>query len=333
MADRTVKLVIFDGNTPSLAEWLTQVDMCRVAANWTDAQTAERVKLHLGGKAMAWLQNRLHDQTPGVDAWYPDLIAGARPPNLRTLLSERFIHTSTPSEQALLRASLSQLENEDVATFYDRCESVQFELDKSFPDALKGAKAMYDIVHAQLVLTNFICGLRTDIRLHVNSLGVPDLQAARNAAIAFEKASTKQGRVHGFQGQWSNEDRSVWQRLGDPPHRGRGQSRGRSSQNRGGASSGPNGCEYCGFLGHEISICNIKKKDVNNGVHRSRSEFYAPGRVGQRGRGRGQGRGRGRGTRQVGEMSGQEQDPGNPGSEEPAAGQDHMGAFRFYPEN
>ena len=119
MADRNVKLTIFDGNTPLLSEWLTQVDMCRVAAAWTDAQTVERVKLHLGGKAMAWLQNRIHDRTPGVDAWYPDLNEGVRAPNLRTLLSERFIQTSTPSEQALLWSSLTQHENEDVAAAPD----------------------------------------------------------------------------------------------------------------------------------------------------------------------------------------------------------------------
>ena len=71
--DRNVRLVDFTGEGMSILEWTQHVDLCRTAAAWTDAQTAERAKLHISGKARTWLQNQILAQTPGIAAWFPPI--------------------------------------------------------------------------------------------------------------------------------------------------------------------------------------------------------------------------------------------------------------------
>ena len=128
--------VDFTGETMSILEWAQHVDLCRTAAGWTDAQTAERTKLHVSGRARTWLQNQILAQTPGLDAWFPAIPQdGGHPPNLRQLLMKRFLQANTPSEQARLQQSLSQKPDEDVACFQDRVVAIQFMLDQNLPTA------------------------------------------------------------------------------------------------------------------------------------------------------------------------------------------------------
>jgi hypothetical protein len=135
--------------------------MCQQDAPWNDCQTAQRVKLQLKGTAAVWLNNRIAEGTEGLDAWFPeDNEDGVRAPNLRSLLEERFAISHSPAEQASLTSSLQLKDSENVAAFYDRCQSVQFELDKGFTVAFRvDLKAQYVIVHQQQLLNNFMCGL------------------------------------------------------------------------------------------------------------------------------------------------------------------------------
>ena len=156
MGDRSVKLTEFSGDTAvdkmTIMEYIYHVEMCRIAGGWTDAITAEKVKLKLVGSARTWLQNRIRAETEGLGAFDPALIAGRRPPGLRALLITRFMPQQTPGEQERLRATLTQGETESVHTFYDRVESIQFILDLELPeDFRRDNKAAYDIVHARQV--------------------------------------------------------------------------------------------------------------------------------------------------------------------------------------
>ena len=301
--DRNVRLVDFTGEGMSILEWTQHVDLCRTAAAWTDAQTAERAKLHISGKARTWLQNQILAQTPGIAAWFPPIPNdGGRPPNLKTLLIERFLQANTPSEQARLRQSLTQQADEDVACFRDRVVAIQFALDQNLPVAFReGQKVAYDLVHMEQVLTNFIVGLRPDIATHVTTLNVMTMQDAFKAAVSFEQATkAKKGKVNAMsqgkdQGSSAEQPEELANRiaaivLGQIRGRGRGQGRGRG---RGSMNSTPF-CPYCGFVNHTIEECNIRKKDIKAGIHLERSPYFAPGRVG-RGRGGGRGSPRGRG--------------------------------------
>ena len=303
--DRNVRLVDFTGETMSILEWAQHVDLCRTAAGWTDAQTAERAKLHVSGRARTWLQNQILAQTPGLDAWFPAIADGVRPANLRQLLMERFLQANTPSEQARLRQSLSQKQDEDVACFRDRVVAIQFVLDQNLPTAFReDQKVAYDLVHAEQVLTNFIVGLRADIATHVTTLNVMTMADAFKAAVAYEQATTaKKGKMAGIGPEQTpppNQPDELANQIAamvlrQIRGRGAGQGRGRG---RGSSHTGAF-CPYCGFINHTIEECNIRKKDITAGIHLDRSPYFAPGRVG-RGRGGGRGRSRGRGQQQYG---------------------------------
>ena len=302
--DRNVKLSDFDDTSMSILEWVQHVDMAQTAAGWTDAQTCSRAKMFLKGKAMVWLQNRIVAQTEGLNRWYPAANeAGIRQPNLRTLLMDRFLLVNTPSEQARLRATLSQKDGEDSATFYDRVEQVQFALDQALPVAFRvDQKAAYDIVHEGQVLQAFINGLKLDVRTHVTTLNLATASEARNAAMSFEMANSRKPKIASLSSNPDHESMASQvasmvinafgyqnRGRGRGNYRGRGNGRGAYNAN---TPQNPDGCEYCGFLGHTKPECHSKKRDITNGIHAERSENYAPGRIG-RGRGRGRANSRG----------------------------------------
>ena len=296
-ADRNVKLMDFDGST-SVVEFTQHVTMCQLAANWSQAQTAERVKLHLKGKAMLFLRNKIRDGTPGIDTWFPPLVAGARPACLHTLLTQRFLETHTAIEQALLKAQLKQEEGEDAASFYDRVEDLQFQLDEDLPAEFRvDNKASYDIVHDRDVLTAFIGGLTATVRAHVASTKPATKLNARESAIAFEMAHKKAAKLHALESTDSLDLEALAARIAAlTMQRGRGQSsRGRGSS-RGSYDSGNSvnkGCDYCGYIGHKIAQCGIKRKDIEAGKTYPQSPYFQPNRVGRGGRGRGRSSGRG----------------------------------------
>ena len=289
--DRTIKLQEFNGDQP-FVDWIQHIEMCKNAATWTDEATAQRAKLMLKGKAGVWLQNLISEGVEGLNAWFPPPVEGVRPPNLRNLMEKRFGITTSPAEQAQLRTSLTMKDNEDVLTFYDRVQSVQYELDKSLPITFRvDSKAAYMIVHNQLVLSNFLCGLRADIRMHVITINAVDITQAVEAAVSFENGSkAKKARISAVSTEGANRSvdelanqvvaMALSRMKGHEGHRG-----GRGGSIQAQSQSNPTDfCKYCGYVGHEKTKCNIRKKDEAKGVFLPQSPYFSPGRVG-RGRG------------------------------------------------
>ena len=296
--DRTIKLQEFNGDQPFI-DWLQHIEMCKNAATWTDEATAQRAKLMLKGKAGVWLQNQISEGVEGLNAWFPAIPEnGERPPNLRSLMEKRFGTTTSPAEQAQLRTSLTMKDNEDVHTFYDRVQAVQYELDKSLPIAFRvDSKAAYMIVHNQLVLSNFLCGLRADIRMHVITINADSITQALDAAVAFENGSkAKRAKIAAVSMDGANRtvedlaDQVVSMALtkmrGQDSHRG---GRGGHIQAQGQTAT-TDFCKYCGYVGHDKQKCNIRKKDEAKGIYLQQSPYFSPGRIG-RGRGGRGGRG------------------------------------------
>ena len=95
MADRTVKLSEFSGNIAvdhaTIMEYINHIKMSQIAGGWTDAVTAEKVKLKLVGAARTWLQNRIRAETLGLAAFDPPVANAVKPPGLRELLVARFM--------------------------------------------------------------------------------------------------------------------------------------------------------------------------------------------------------------------------------------------------
>ena len=300
-ADRNVKLTEFEGDKTSFSEWAQHVHMCLRIAPWNDSQTAQRVKLQLKGTAAVWLNNRIAEGTEGLDAWFPEEGEnGVRPPNLRTLLEERFSISHTPAEQANLRSTLQQKENENVAAFYDRCQSVQFELDKGFTVAFRvDSKAQYEIVHQQQLLNNFICGLKQNIRKHVTTANANTCQTARAAAIAFELGNKAAAASRIASTSYSDPTSSnsvsslatqvtgmvMAQMRGQGGQRGQRGGRGGGQTSQQPESTDEGFCTYCGYVGHQRPKCNIRKKDEAKGLYLPQSPYFSPGRIGRGGRG------------------------------------------------
>jgi hypothetical protein len=117
--DRSVKLPEFCGEVDidkmSVMEYISAVEMSRIAGNWSDAITAERVKLRLSGPARTWLNNRIRAETAGLNVFDPAAVARAKPPGLRQLLIDRFMPQHTAAEQERLRATLIRLAVSNVA--------------------------------------------------------------------------------------------------------------------------------------------------------------------------------------------------------------------------
>ena len=297
MGDRTIKLAEFSGDVlvdkMTIDEYLNHVRMSALAAAWDDAVTAEKVKLKLVGHARTWLQNRIREETLGLDAYDPPVVANVKPPGLRALLLNRFMPVQTAGEQQRLRATLNQGENESVQVFYDRVDSVQYILDLDLPEDFRlvdANKRSYQLVHAQQVRGNFVAGLKTEIRTHVVSLAtVVTLADVLAAAIAYEKArATKPAnpaRVAGAAGG-TTEEQDFAARLAALELR--------RQQGGGAGKLADEGCFYCGWVGHIKPECNIRKGDEAKGIFQTRCTGYIKGRVG---RGRGQRGGGQRGQR------------------------------------
>ena len=316
-ADRTIKLNDFTGDNVPFINWMQHVNMSIAAAAWSQETSATRVQLALKGRAGVWFQNQLVLGVEGLDVWYPPEMGGVRPPNLLTLMEQRFHKAMSPLEQCNLRSTLTQKENEDSQNFFDRVVSVQLEFDKSLPLTFKiESKAAYTIGHNQAVFTNFVCGLRSEIRAHVTTAQATTVPDACRAAAAYElgaiskKPKAATGSVLGMESQNAYGADSLVSQIaaltasfrGGQGGRGRG-SRGGSQRQQQANTQDDNSvpyCLYCGYVGHQRPKCNIKKKDEAAGLYYDKSPSFSPGRVGKSSRGRG-GRGQsGRG--QVHEM-------------------------------
>lgn len=315
--ERLVRLQEFDG-VKSWTSWAEHTQKCKNAANWTDAITAQRVKLMMTGEALTWLRNQECDETEGLDTWCPDVDAnGIRAPNLRELMEKRFSNTASQAELAKLRLTLTQRPTEGVHAFFDRVKSVQYELDKSLPLNFRiNSKADYTIIHNQAVYGNFLCGLRSEISNHVTTMNANTVTLALEHALAYEQGhggAKSKPKVAAYadqselaaQGHQPNpQGAQMWAirggKGGAPQGRGGGGQAGQTQKPPERASTPF--CLYCGYVGHDKPKCNIRKKDEAAGLFYPQSPHFQPGRVG-RGGGRGRG-GRGGATRgQVSHMA------------------------------
>ena len=243
-ADRTIKLNDFTGDNVPFINWMQHVNMSIAAAAWSQETSATRVQLALKGRAGVWFQNQLVLGVEGLDVWYPPEMGGVRPPNLLTLMEQRFHKAMSPLEQCNLRSTLTQKENEDSQNFFDRVVSVQLEFDKSLPLTFKiESKAAYTIGHNQAVFTNFVCGLRSEIRAHVTTAQATTVPDACRAAAAYElgaiskKPKAATGSVLGMESQNAYGADSLVSQIAALTASFRGGQGGRGRGSRGG---GPN---------------------------------------------------------------------------------------------
>lgn len=301
MGDRSVKLGEFSGNIDTdkmtVYEYLSHVEMSRIAGGWDDPVTAEKVKLKLTGPARTWLQNRINDQTPGLAAFEPEAVNGIFPPGLRALLIRRFMPQHSASEHDRLRRTMIQGPNESVQEFYDRVESIQFIFDQELPDDFRRtSKASYDIVHNHLVRNGFLNGLKAEIKRHVELADVATTEQSLAVAMAFEKAQSpnKSGAVHGASADETSLDARIAALELQRQQRNSGDQRGNTGK------LADEGCFYCGYIGHIKKVCRIREGDEAKGIFRQRAEGYQPGRVGKRGGQRGGGPPRGGGPQRGG---------------------------------
>jgi hypothetical protein len=297
MADRTVKLSEFSAvDNSTVMEYISHMDMSRIAGGWTKAITAEKVKLRLANSAArTWLQNRKRAETAGLTVFDPPVANGVKPPGLRALLINRFMPQQTAGEQERLRAMLIQGDTEPVQVFFDRVESIQFILDLELPeDFRRNSKVHYDTVYNRQVRGAFIAGLKSDIRKHVTTMDVVTLEDALQAAVAFEKARAQPKSAGVISGATGGEGMLIKARIAALELQKRQNNGVGTGAGRGQGKLAHEGCFYRGYVGHTKQVCQICQGD---GAGQQRGGGPQRGGGGfQPNRGRGNGNFRGAGA-------------------------------------
>lgn len=183
-------LPLFKGKMDALATtaFIAKVESFATVTRLNAEETAQAVAFAMedGSAADKWIQNLRISQPDALADW--DV--------MRPLLQTRFSPRLTPSEKAAIVESLRQAKEEDVHAFLDRCESVQYLMERDIPDAQKiGANAAsYRLNHGNGVLEKFLRGLRTSdgLKQAVNSApGCDTLEQYKDAAARIEKNAAK----------------------------------------------------------------------------------------------------------------------------------------------
>ena len=264
---KAVELPEFHGN-PELDRltaraWARNVANAKRLADWPTQKTVEFSLFVLRGNAAIWSGNLAESEDPCLRTW--ELF--------QTAFLERFHIKRTLAEKAKLRETLTLRPKEDVATFFDRCVQVQFQLDDSiWPEGT--SPEVKKVSHDQAVELSFVSGLPSKIRELLVLEEGKDLNALRNLAIRAEASQRDQQKVFrttpnmGVSAVHSpvNAIRGRGRTRGN--FRSRGQYRGRG---RGSRPSLDNPCFTCGEATHWHLECPQK-----SGTGRSQGRGRGP---------------------------------------------------------
>jgi hypothetical protein len=175
-----------DGDALATLDFIQKVDAYALVTRLTDAETAQAVAfaVEMGSRADVWLSNLRLSAPRDAASW----------DRLKIRLQERFSPRQTASEKAAIVEALKQGKEEDVAAYADRCDKIQYLLERDIPDERKTGdnEDAYLANHQAGVLEKLLRGLREadGFKKAVNSsLHCNTLEEYKQAAIRIEKNS------------------------------------------------------------------------------------------------------------------------------------------------
>jgi hypothetical protein len=120
---------------------------------------------------------------------------------LQPLLLERFDKVVNETQKFKLIAALQQRQNESLKDFLDRCKTAWYELLRKLRTKYKEdiEKAAHDDTRNECIKCMFICGMRNDVRMAVESIAgnTDTLETALVAAVHYESALNTGGGKQG----------------------------------------------------------------------------------------------------------------------------------------
>jgi hypothetical protein len=193
------KLESFRGNnrdTLDIKTWCLQVSRLNQVQKLCDENTATIVMEALREQALNW-SFLLQDEKPESAASWK---------LLQLLLLERFDKIVNETQKFKLIAALQQRQNKSLKDFLDRCKTEWYgllrKLGTKYASDVK--KAARDNTRNECIKCMFICGMRNNIRMAVESIAgnTDTLESTLAAAVHYESAlnigGTKQGGAHWY---------------------------------------------------------------------------------------------------------------------------------------
>ena len=192
------KLEKFRGNDKdalNIKTWCLQVTRLDTVNNLGDVNTAMIVMEALREQALSWAL-LLQDEKP---------VSAASWLLLKPLLIERFDKAVNETQKFKLIAALQQRQNESAKDFLDRCKTAWYgllrRLRTTYTEDIE--RKTHDQTRNECIKCMYICGLRNDVRMAVESIAgnTLSLETALEAAVQYESALlTGSGGGHQKQG-------------------------------------------------------------------------------------------------------------------------------------
>jgi hypothetical protein len=179
------KLEKFRGNdrdTLDIKTWCLQVSRLNTVNKLGDENTALIVMEVLREQALSWAL-LLQDEKPASAASWK---------LLKPLLLERFDKVVNETQKFKLIAALQQRQSKNLKDFLDRCKTAWYGLLRKLRTKYTEKMEMdtHDETRKECIKCMYICGLRNDIRMAVESIAgnTLTLETALTAAVQYESA-------------------------------------------------------------------------------------------------------------------------------------------------
>jgi hypothetical protein len=191
------KLEKFRGNDKDALDiktWCLQVTRLDTVNKLGDVNTAMIVMEALREQALSWAL-LLQDEKP---------VSAASWLLLKPLLIERFDKAVNETQKFKLIAALQQRQNESAKDFLDRCKTAWYgllrRLRTTYTEDIE--RKTHDQTRNECIKCMYICGLRNDVRMAVESIAgnTLSLETALEAAVQYESALLTGSGGHQKQG-------------------------------------------------------------------------------------------------------------------------------------
>jgi hypothetical protein len=177
-----------DRDTLDIKTWCLQVSSLDTVQKLGDKSTTIIVMEALREQALSWAL-LLQDEKPASEASWK---------LLQPLLLERFDKVVNETQKCKLIAALQQRQNESSKDFLDRCKTAWYgllrKLRTKYTEQIE--KDAHDDTRNECIKCMFICGMRNDIRMAVESIArnTNTLETALAAAATLNWHSILEGK-------------------------------------------------------------------------------------------------------------------------------------------
>ena len=310
MEAKMITVSLFNGHE-NIDDFVADIDRASQALKFTNPQTANFAMMRIirGSVADIWMKaaiegSMVNASCQNMNLWLPEpaqpmipAVAAAegiqaepeipaiplREGGLRLALTTEYGKETNSFDIAELRKGLIQKKEESVKEFYNRCVRTHQIIDKGvFGDKnlrTDENRVWHTDYHKKMVGADFLTGVHLPIKAAIISYGAKTLPEYIEAATNFEKGMVvvkngHNGNNHnGHNGHQrvlaaeSSGSHSQTQNQGAAPNHG-------ADVQVNAVAKSTKQCHYCGLVGHLVSVCKFKKRDVEAGITLDRHADY-----------------------------------------------------------